>query len=251
MNGKFTKLRHETSRGLTQMKILLAQINPTVGDLKGNAEKIIKALTKFQCEIYVFPELCITGYIPQDLLLRKSFVLENLNTLKWIIEKSRGKTIILGFVDKEGDKLYNSAGIIHNMELNGIYHKQCLPNYHIFDEKRWFSAGNYSTVFRLHSKIIGVNICEDVWFKDICMNQKNAGAEMIINISASPYSEGKIKRVEDVVMERHKENKIPIIYVNQVGAQDGIVFYGHSMYVKNGKIISGRDFQDDFRVVEM
>jgi len=115
------------------MRVLLAQINPTVGDLKGNAGKIIKILTNLESDIYVFPELCITGYIPQDLLLRSRFITQNLDILRWIIEKSGSKALVLGFVDRAGGKLYNGAAIVQKGKLTGIYHKQCIPNYHIFE----------------------------------------------------------------------------------------------------------------------
>ena len=233
------------------MRVLLAQINPTVGDLKGNAGKIIKILTNLESDIYVFPELCITGYIPQDLLLRSRFITQNLDILRWIIEKSGSKALVLGFVDRAGGKLYNGAAIVQKGKLTGIYHKQCIPNYHIFDEKRWFSAGESSITFNIHNRSIGVNICEDIWYKEPCINQKNVGAEMIINISASPYRRGKIEKIEEVIMERHKEIALPIVYVNQVGAQDGIVFYGHSMFVNDRKIVACKDFEECVKIINI
>lgn len=233
------------------MKILLAQINPIVGDLIGNSKKIINALNKYKAELYVFPELSIVGYIPQDLLLKKQFITDNLKALKNLVGKTKGKTIIVGFVDRIEGNIFNAAAIINDKKLSGIYHKQCLPNYHIFDEKRWFIPGSSSPIFHVHNKKIGINICEDIWFKETCMAQAKAGTELIINISASPYRANKIKTIEKVLTERYKENKIPIIYVNQVGAQDGILFYGHSMFVNKGKINACKDFVEDVMVVEI
>ncbi len=234
------------------MRIFLAQTNQKVGDIRGNTDKILAVLKKFKADLYVFPELTITGYVPNDLLLKRRFIEENLSAFERIIKNSRGKTIILGFIDRIKEKIYNSAAIIQNSSLLGIYRKQHLPNYHIFDEKRWFSQGNNPEIFDVCGKIIGINICEDIWFPDITKFQTGEGAEIIINISASPYSEGKIKKIESVLLSRHKENNnIPIIYVNQVGAQDGIIFFGHSMLVKDGKISACKDFEEDFKIVEI
>ena len=234
------------------MKILLAQINPIAGDINGNTDKLISTVKKFKADILVFPELSISGYIPNDLLLKKSFLDDNMKALMKIISECSNKTAIVGFAEKSGNKVYNSAAVIHNKALLGIYRKQRLPNYSIFDEKRWFCSQEYPRIFDLVGKRIGINICEDIWFEEPTVFQVREGCEIIINISASPYSEGKIEKIESVIMQRHKENnKIPIIYVNQVGAQDGIIFYGHSMLVKGGKIISCRDFEEDFFVVNV
>ncbi len=234
------------------MKVLLAQINPLVGDIEGNALIILKILNKYNADLFVFPELSITGYIPQDLLLRERFIDENLKCLNKIIKSSKGKSIVVGFIDRIKQDILNSAAIIQNGELSAVYHKQCLPNYHVFDEKRWFKAGYNPKILNISGRIFGINICEDIWFPEITKWQANEGAEIIINISASPFSAGKIQKIESVIMSRHKENNnIPIIYVNQVGAQDGIVFYGHSMFVKGGKIKACKDFAEDVLVVEI
>ena len=232
------------------MRILLAQINPIVGDIEGNIDKIIKILHDYKADLYVFPELTTTGYIPQDLLLRKSFIDSNLYHLNRLIQKSKGKSLVTGFIDRIKDDLFNSAAIIQNGKLYAVYHKQCLPNYNVFDEKRWFKAGYHPKIITISDRIFGINICEDIWFPEITKWQANEGAEIIINISASPFSLGKIQKIESVVMSRHTENnKIPIIYVNQVGSQDGIVFYGHSMFINNGKIKPCKDFAEDFMIV--
>jgi len=234
------------------MKIALAQINPIVGDISGNAEKIISIIKNIKADIAVFPELSITGYSPQDLLLKKTFAGQNTEALEKIVKSTKNMAVIVGFVERAYENLYNSAAIIINQQIVGIHHKICLPNYAIFDEKRWFREGNHATIFEFKGKKIGVSICEDIWFPETAKKQKYRGAGLIINISASPYMEGKFEEIENILRQRWEENKIPIIYVNQVGAQDGIVYYGHSMYFKDGRVIKKcRDFEEDIMIVDV
>ena len=234
------------------MKIALAQINPNVGDIKGNASRIISIIKNTKADIIVFPELSITGYSPQDLLLKDNFVEENMKALRKIIKNTKNKFAVVGFVEKAHNELYNSAAIIGNRQVMEIHHKICLPNYTIFDEKRWFREGSSATTFDFNGKIIGVSICEDIWFPETTKKQKDKGADLIINISASPYSKGKIEVIENILKQRWEENKIPVIYANQVGAQDGIVYYGHSMYFRDGKAIKKcRDFEEDTLIVDV
>ncbi|MBI2542046.1 hypothetical protein HYV80_05035 [Candidatus Woesearchaeota archaeon] len=234
------------------MKIALAQINPTVGDIGGNSKKIISIIHKTKADIIVFPELSVTGYSPQDLLLKKEFIKENLKALMRVAQNTGGKTAIVGFVELIGGFYCNSAAIISKKKIIAIHRKICLPNYTIFDEKRWFREGSDATVFELGGKRIGVSICEDMWLPETTKKQKNKGAELIINISASPYRKGKIEAIENVLKQRWGENRIPMVIVNQVGAQDGIVYYGHSMYFKDGKIIANcKDFEEDILIVNV
>mgnify|MGYP001598838823 CR=1 FL=1 len=233
------------------MKIALAQINSIVGDISNNTKKTISIIKKTKADVVVFPELSITGYSPQDLLLKRGFIDENMNALKKIVQNTKNKAAIVGFIERAYENLYNSAAIIRNQQVIGIHHKICLPNYTIFDEKRWFKEGSNATIFEFDGKGIGVSICEDIWFPETTKKQKDKGAEVIINISASPYRKGKIEAIENILRQRWEENKIPIICVNQVGAQDGIVYYGHSMYFKDGKIIKKcKDFGEDVLVVD-
>ena len=234
------------------MKIALAQVNPIVGDIASNTNKIISIIKKTNADIIVFPELCITGYSPQDLLLKSSFLEENKNALRRIIQNTRNKAAIVGFAEKIEDELYNSAAVIKDQHTIAIHRKEKLPNYAIFDEKRWFAAGNNTTIFELEGKKIGVNVCEDIWFEDSAKKLKNKGAELIINISASPYRKGKIEAIENILRQRWNENKIPIIYVNQVGGQDGIIFYGHSMHFRDGKAAKKcRDFEEEILIIDL
>ncbi len=233
------------------MKIALAQINAVVGDIDGNTKKIISLIKKTKSDIIIFPELSVTGYSPQDLLLNHNFIYGNIKGLKKIIKNTKNKTAIIGFVEKINGHLYNSAAIIKNKQILDVHHKICLPNYTIFDEKRWFKEGNDATIFEFNGNKIGVSICEDIWFRETTKQQKDKGAELIINISASPYRKGKLETIENILKQRWEENKVPIIYVNQVGAQDGIVYYGHSMYFNNGKVVQKcKDFQEDLLIVD-
>ena len=234
------------------MKIALAQINPVVGDIERNTKKIISIIRKINADVVIFPELSITGYSPQDLLLKHSFIDRNMDALKTIVQNTRQKSAIVGFVERAYENLYNSAAVIRNQQIVEIHHKICLPNYTIFDEKRWFKEGKEPKIFSLKEKIFGLSICEDIWFPETTKMQRDDGAELIINISASPYRKGKIEDIENVLKQRWEENKVPIIYVNQVGSQDGIVYYGHSIYFKDGKVAKKcKDFEEDTLIVEV
>ena len=194
------------------MRITLAQINPVVGDIEGNTKKIISIIKKTKADIVVFPELSITGYSPQDLILKSNFIDKNTKALTQIIKHTKNKAAIVGFIEKAYENLYNSAAVIRNQQIVEIHRKICLPNYTIFDEKRWFREGNNATIFELDGKKIGVSICEDIWLPETTKKQKDKGAELIINISASPYRKGKLEAIENILSKRWEENKIPIIY---------------------------------------
>lgn len=234
------------------MKIALAQINSIVGDIEGNTRKIISIIKNTKVDIVVFPELSITGYSPQDLLLKGSFIAENMKALRKIMQAAKNKVVIVGFAESANNELYNSAAAIRNQQVIEIHHKICLPNYAIFDEKRWFKEGSQPTTFEFEGKRIGLSICEDIWFPETTKKQKDRGADLIINISASPYRKGKIEAIENILMQRWEENKIPIILVNQAGGQDGIVYYGHSVYFKDGRVIAKcKDFEEDILIVDV
>ncbi|MEK6983283.1 MAG: nitrilase-related carbon-nitrogen hydrolase [Nanoarchaeota archaeon] len=233
------------------MKICLAQINPVVGDIHGNAKRMITIIKKIRADIVVFPELSVTGYSPQDLLLKHDFIDENIGALARIAQNTKNKSAIVGYIDRKNGFLQNSAAIIRDQRIIKVHNKICLPNYAIFDEKRWFKEGDEATIFNFDGKIIGISICEDIWLPETTKIQKEKGAELIINISASPYRKGKIEAVEKVLEQRWEENRIPMVFVNQVGAQDGIVYYGHSMYFNNGKVIKKcKDFDEDSLIID-
>ena len=249
------------------MKIALAQINPTVGDLEGNVEKIINDINKAKCakaKLVIFPELCITGYPPKDLLNKKEFLKENKNLLDSIKAASNSIYAIVGFVDydeknkgRDGRILkYNAAALIGHGNLIGVQYKTLLPTYDVFDEQRYFIPAKEHQIFELCRKNIGIQICEDLWDEsyetkvtDILAGK---GADLIINISASPFQYGKRFVRQKLLRDKAGKNRVPIIYVNQVGGQDDLVFDGGSMIVsKNGDLIyNGKHFHEDFILIE-
>jgi NAD+ synthase (glutamine-hydrolysing) len=172
----------------------MAQINPTVGDLYGNSRKIVDYIDRAKdlgIDVVSFPELAVTGYPPEDLLLKPSFIRENGESLKKIARAARGITAVVGFVDKS-EGIYNAAAVLHNGSIAGVYRKIHLPNYGVFDEERYFRKGTGPFVFFLDSIGIGITICEDIWHPEgPVVDECCAGAEVILNINASPYHMGK------------------------------------------------------------
>jgi len=241
---------------MPSLRIALAQINCTVGDLKGNAKKIqewIRRAEKSGADIVAFPELAITGYPPEDLLLRHSFIEGNLRALREVVRATKRATAVIGFVEKRGRDLFNSAAVARQGRLMGIYRKILLPNYGVFDEKRYFQPGRAVAVFKHKNATFGVNICEDVWFKEgPTARQAKMGAKFIITLNASPYHAGKIKEREKVARDRAVENKVWIAYVNLVGGQDELVFDGQSIIVNpQGEVVAkARAFEEELLVVD-
>ena len=231
------------------IRISLAQINPTVGDLKGNRDKIIEYLgraRKLGADVVVFTELAVTGYPPEDLVLKPQFVKDNLRTLREITKATRGITAIVGFVDSD-EHIFDAAAIMSNGKLVHVYHKMLLPNYGVFDEYRYFKPGKRYPVITVRGVNIGVNICEDIWYADgPARTQTLAGAEIVIAINASPYHKGKGKERQQMLALRAKENNSYIVYANAVGGQDELVFDGHSMVLdpKGRLIAAGRQFEE-------
>ncbi len=228
----------------------MAQINPTVGDLAGNRGKIIEYIgraRKLGADIVAFTELTVTGYPPEDLLLKPQFVKDNLRTLNELVRETRGITAIVGFVDSNND-IFDAAAIMSNGKLVHIYHKILLPNYGVFDEYRYFKPGKRFPVITVKGVNIGVNVCEDIWFEDgPARTQALAGAEIIITINASPYHKGKGKERIQMLSHRAKANGVSIVYTNTVGGQDELVFDGNSLILDaRGKLLaSGKQFEED------
>jgi NAD+ synthase (glutamine-hydrolysing) len=241
---------------MRSLRIALAQINPTIGDFEGNTSKIlscIKKAKKVGVQLVAFPELAITGYPPEDLLLKTKFIEDNLDTLKKIQKNVGDITVIIGFVDRKDD-IYNAAAIIYNKKLIDTYHKMYLPNYGVFDEYRYFQAGTRCPIYQIGDTWIGVNICEDIWYPEgPARLQALAGAEVIININASPYHIGKGKFREDMLSTRASDNLVMVAYLNTVGGQDELVFDGHSIILdQNGKVIvRGKQFEEDLIIADL
>ncbi len=238
------------------MRIALAQINPTVGDLEGNVSKIIDYLQRAKrvdADLIAFPELAVTGYPPEDLLLKSQFIDDNLQALKRIQESVSDITAIVGFVDRKND-IYNAAALIHNKEIIDVYHKVYLPNYGVFDEYRYFQAGVRYPVYRIGDAWIGINICEDIWYPEgPARIQSLAGAEVILNINASPYHIGKGRLREEMLSTRAFDNIVILAYLNTVGGQDELIFDGHSLILdQDGNvIIRGKQFEEDLIIADL
>ncbi|MBF0123462.1 MAG: NAD+ synthase [Candidatus Omnitrophica bacterium] len=240
------------------MRIALAQINTTVGDLSGNCDWILafsERARQQDADIVAFPEMCVTGYPPEDLLLKSHFIFNNLKALKDVAGRVHGIVAVVGFVDAgKNGVLYNAAAVICDGKIIGIYHKQALPNYSVFDEKRYFTAGKNAGLFSLQGIPFGVNICEDIWTPDgVFTQQAKGGAGLILNISSSPYEVGKRQYREKIVTQVARSTGAYVGYVNLVGGQDELVFDGASMVVSpSGKILAaGAQFKEDLIVCDV
>ncbi len=241
---------------MRKMRVGMAQINATVGDFDGNLRKILEVVDEARAlgvDLLTFPELATCGYPPEDLLFKPRFIAENRRVLEEVIEHSSGISIVLGFVDAQED-LYNAAAVIHDGKLAGVYHKMCLPNYGVFDEHRYFRSGTECPVYILDGVGIGINICEDIWYSaGPATAQAYSGAEVIVNISASPYRFGKAELRESMLNTRAADNVAIVVYTNMVGGQDELVFAGDSMALdEKGEVIArGKRFEEDFIAVDL
>src|SRR6266571_5687435 len=241
------------------LRVALAQINVTVGDLEGNAEKILAAMQQAHsagAHIVCVPELALAGYPPEDLLLKPGFVAANLRKLDELVQASSdlpGLTAVIGFVDRYND-IYNAAAVISEGKLAGVYHKHYLPNYGVFDENRYFQAGRKAPIFLVNGVHVGVTICEDIWYPTGPMTmQAHAGAEVIININGSPYHAGKEIFREEMLATRAADDSVIVVYLNLVGGQDELVFDGGSMvFNEQGTLIArAKEFAEEMLIVDL
>lgn len=214
------------------VSIALAQLNLFVGDVTGNTEKILgyatRARDELQADLVVFPELAICGYPPEDLLFHAGLLRRVDEALDEIRSSVRGIAILAGFPEYSNDKIYNACAVFQDGDILARYRKQLLPNYRVFDEERYFTAGKEAAVFSLNGVRIGLNICEDVWQPGPAAAAKAAGAEFIIAINGSPYELETQSKREHVVGQRVQETRLPVVYLNMVGGQDELVFDGGS-----------------------
>ena len=239
------------------IRIALAQINSCVGDIEGNTDKIIEHIEKAKnkaADIVCFPEMAVTGYPPEDLLLKKSFIKDSINSLKLIKKSTDSIIAIVGFVDFD-KAVYNAAAVIQNGEIKGVFRKIRLPNYGVFDEERYFEPGKEISVFKTGDIIFGVNICEDIWYPgNPTKRQVNKGnAGLILNLSSSPYHKGKPVVRENMIRERAKQYSCTVGFCNMVGGQDELVFDGSSSVIsKTGEVLSrAKSFQESLLLTDI
>ena len=241
---------------MNTFRLALAQINPTVGDLTANVKKIAAGLEQakdLDTQIVLFPELSICGYPPEDLLLKPTFIKATQKALQDLLPYTKGLTAIVGFIDADDD-IYNAAAILHNGELMGTYRKFLLPNYGVFDEERYFRRGQTNTLYERAGTLLGISICEDIWYPAGPPEQQaTSGAELLLNISASPYQADKIQDRERMMVTRAIDNVSIIAYCNLVGGQDELLFDGSSVVISERGEILGRakSFEEDFLAVDV
>jgi NAD+ synthase (glutamine-hydrolysing) len=242
---------------MARLRIACCQVNTVVGDLDGNVARIVAALEQAEshgCDLAVFPELAITGYPPEDLLLKPRFVADNLEALEKLAARTGRCAAVVGFVDARRD-LFNAAAICAHGQVHGVYHKRLLPNYAVFDEQRYFTPGASPLALYLVGGVrIGVSICEDAWSPTgPILDQAAGGAELVVNINASPYYAGRRDERLRMLATRAADASCSLVYVNQVGGQDELVFDGASLVVDaSGNLVAaGRQFVDDVVIVDL
>ena len=250
--------RTQTS-GMRHLRVALAQIDVTVGDLEGNVALIKSYMDRANhagSDLVAFPELALTGYPPEDLLLKPGFINANLQALEELADATRAYpnlTAVVGFVDRLAD-LYNAAAILHRGVRAGTYHKQYLPNYGVFDEDRYFSAGRGSQNFVIADVVVGINICEDIWYPNgPHMDQVHNGAEVLLNISASPFNVKKQQDRERMLSIRASDTGAVVAYLNLVGGQDELVFDGSSIVIdgRGNLLARASAFHEDLLIVDL
>src|SRR4030043_282470 len=233
------------------LRIGLCQINTTVGDIEGNTKKILDYITKGKrmgADLLVFPEMAMTGYPPEDLLLMPKFIEANLRAIKRIAKATSSIAAVVGFVNKDGD-IFNSAALLHDGKMIDVYSKIYLPNYGVFDEERYFQEGKENFIFTIRSTPIGLSICEDLWYPGDPIRTQTlyGGAELIVNISSSPYHAGKCAFREKMISTRASDNAAIAAYSILTGCQDELVFDGGSLiFDQRGELmVRGRQFEED------
>ena len=238
------------------LRLALAQINVTVGDLEGNTRKIIEHIERarlLKADLVAFPELAVTGYPPEDLLFKPQFIHDNIARMREIVAASSDITVVVGFVDSDAD-IYNAAAVGYDGRLVGVYRKMYLPNYGVFDEDRYFQAGTEAPVYVVGGSPIGVNVCEDIWYATgPAVVQRAAGAEIIVNINGSPFHSGKREFREKMLATRAVDNGVFVAYLNLVGGQDELVFDGASTIVDpTGEVVArGAQFEEELIVADL
>ncbi len=239
------------------LRLGLCQTNPTVGDLAGNFRRVVAGIERARdlgVDVLAFPEMTITGYPPEDLLLRPSFIESAVEHTRALVPHSAGMTVVVGTVERDGD-LYNAAAVLHDGAWAGTYRKRYLPNYGVFDENRYFMPGTHNPVFARGETVLGVSICEDIWYPGGAVEDQvmRGGAEVLVNLSASPYHAGKAEQRQRMLCTRATDNLAIVCYVNLVGGQDEILYDGCSLIVDPGGrvIATGARFAEDLVVADV
>lgn len=237
------------------MRIALAQIDTTVGDIEGNLHRALQAIADadaVQAGVTLLPELALTGYPPEDLLHKDHFVEENLDALEQLAAAC-GHLAIVGFVDRVEGRLYNAAALVGNHRVLQVYHKRRLPNYGVFDEERYFERGGAVGLTELGGTMMATTVCEDVWTPELAEEAAGLGASILFNISASPFHAGKGAEREAMLAERARATGMWVVYCNAVGGQDELVFDGRSVVISpEGSVIArGASFAEDFVVADV
>lgn len=238
------------------MKIGLAQINTRVGAIDANTAKVLDYAARARaqgCELVLFPELTLSGYPPEDLLLHRGLRSRVAEAFARVREEVRGITAVLGYPEYEGDAIYNSAALLRDGRVLGNHRKQALPNYAVFDEKRYFQPGDHATVVELGGCKLGLVICEDVWVSGPSRIARQTGAEVILAVNGSPFHRDQQQVREYVLAERARETGLPLLYVNMVGGQDELVFDGGSVAVDAAGAVQFRApaFEEGLFTVEL
>ncbi|OQW74460.1 MAG: NAD+ synthase [Proteobacteria bacterium ST_bin11] len=237
------------------LKIALAQLNLAVADIQSNTRKILAIAAQAkqqQADLVVFPELCVTGYPPEDLLFRSDFIQQAEQAVAEIAENLTGITVVIGFPRYRDGRLYNTAVALRDGKTLAEYQKQALPNYGVFDEQRYFTAGEQTSLFTVKDSRLALTICEDIWRPGIIAKNCNDGADIILTLNASPFHAGKMQQRENIICSQIKSAQLPLVYVNQIGGQDELIFDGASFVAdRNGDVVfRASEFVEQLSIVE-
>ena len=240
-----------------RLRLALGQLNLMVGDISGNAAKMIaearRARDELRAHVVVFPELALTGYPPEDLLLRPDLTVRVELALGEMLRDISGIDVIVGYPKRQYGRLFNAASLLRGGKVAATYFKHCLPNYGVFDEKRYFAEGTDACIIDMRNVPVGITICEDVWVQGPVKQAAEAGAGFVINLNASPYHENRGQERFDIVARRARENRVPIVYLNLLGGQDELVFDGDSFVVDAQGALTQRApaFEEGLYLVEI
>ena len=243
---------------MASIRVALAQLNFCLVDFASNVASITEAYDRAlerEADVVVFSELAVCGYPPEDLLLKQRFLEDACAALEDVAAHTSNAVAVVGFPEQDGERIYNSAAVCHQGAVTGIYRKQLLPSYSVFDEKRYFTPGvSAGPIFQIAGVMVGISICEDQWFDEGPLNDQIAsGVGLAISLNASPYQRGKDAARASTVIERVTSHKIPVVYVNQVGGQDELIFDGSSFVANSeGELIARLpQFEEAVQIVDL